>query len=109
MGVKKHRGARDFPQAVGKYVKKEVELGATLGPFQSNPLGMPLAISPINTVPKSDSAERRIIMDLSSPPGQLVNDGIVKGKFLEEPYKLKLPRVDGMIELINQKGPGSPE
>ena len=46
VGVKNHRGARDFPQAVGKYVKKEVELGATLGPFQSNPLGTPLAIPP---------------------------------------------------------------
>ena len=91
---------------MGKYVKKEVELGATLGPFQSNPLGTPLAISPINTVPKSDSAERRIIMNLSCPLGQSVNDGIVKGEFLGEPYKLKLSGVDDMIELINQKGPG---
>ena len=45
-------------------------------------------------------------MDLSCPPGQSVNDGIVKGEFLGEPYKLKLPGVDAMIELINQKGPG---
>ena len=35
-----------------------------------------------------------------------MNDGIVKGEFLGEPYKLKLPGVDAMIELINQKGPG---
>ena len=34
-----HRGARDFPEAIDDYVRKECELGATLGPFDHNPLG----------------------------------------------------------------------
>jgi hypothetical protein len=36
-----------------------------------------MAISPLNSVPKKDSLERRVIVDLSfSPEGLAVNDGI---------------------------------
>jgi hypothetical protein len=35
-----------------------------------------MAISALNSVPKKDSLERRVIVDLSFPEGLAVNDGI---------------------------------
>ena len=102
-----HRGVRDFPEAIDRYVARECELGATLGPFDHNPLGdVPLALSPLNSVPKSETTERRIILDLSFPPGRGVNDGIEKNSFLGQPFKLQLSGTDDMVDLIHQKGSG---
>ena len=102
-----HRGARDFPEAIDRYVARECELGATLGPFDHNPLGdVLLALSPLNSVPKSETTERRIILDLSFPPGRGVNDGIEKNSFLGQPFKLQLSGTDDMVDLIHQKGSG---
>lgn len=36
-----------------------------------------MAVSPLNTVPKKDTTDRRVILDLSWPPGTSVNDGIL--------------------------------
>ena len=65
---------------------------------------LPLAISPLNSVPKTDASERRIILDLSFPPGRGVNDGIAREQFLGEPYKLSLSGTDNMTQLIHRKG-----
>ena len=66
-----HKGAREFPEAIDDYVRRECELGATLGPFAENPLeDSALAISPLNSMPKTDASERRVILDLSFPPVQ---------------------------------------
>ena len=76
------RGARDFPEAIDDYVRKECELGATLGPFDHNLLGdFPLALSPLNSVPKSKTWDMRNILDLSFPPGSGINDGIARNIF----------------------------
>ena len=102
-----HKGAREFPEAIEEYIKRECELGATLGPFDSNPLGdCPLAVSPLNSVPKSETSERRITLDLSFPPGRGVNGGIEKNMFLGEPYKSRLSGTDDMVDLIHRKGSG---
>jgi hypothetical protein len=37
-----------------------------------------MAISPLNSVPKTHFIERRVIVDLSFPEGLAVNDGISK-------------------------------
>ncbi|CAC5399094.1 unnamed protein product [Mytilus coruscus] len=65
--AKNHSGARDFAKDIDKYIKKEVGYGAVLGPFASNPFKDHLVISPLNSVPKANSEERRVIMDLSFP------------------------------------------
>ena len=102
-----HKGAREFPEAIEEYIRRECELGATLGPFDRNPLGeSPIAVSPLNSVPKSETSERRIILDLSFPPGRGVNDGIERNMFLGEPYKLRLSGTDDMVDLIHRKGSG---
>ena len=62
--------------------------------------------SALNSVPKSETTERRIILDLSFPPGRGVNDGIEKNSFLGQPFKLQLSGTDDMVDLIHQKGSG---
>ena len=76
---KNHKGARDFPKFIEKYLKKECEQNRTAGPFAQTPLSVPLVVSPMNSVPKSNSDdERRLIVDLSWPVGFAVNEGISK-------------------------------
>ena len=89
-----HKGAREFPDAISAYLKKEKHYGAILGPFDESPfLSAPLALSPLNSVPKSDGS-RRIILDLSFPEGAgAVNDGIYKKQFLGQPISLHYPQL----------------
>lgn len=74
-----HKGAIDFLDAVDSYLLSETVRNAVTGPFSHNPFSCPVAVSPLNSVPKSDTTERRIILDLSWPVGSSVNDGIQSG------------------------------
>ena len=65
-----HKGAREFPEFVNRYLCAEVEKSRIAGPFQNNPLSIPIMISPLNSVPKQSSDERRVIVDLSWPLGE---------------------------------------
>jgi hypothetical protein len=49
--------------------RKEASYGSIIGPFESNPFDCQFKISPVNSVTKKDSSERRVILDLSFPPG----------------------------------------
>ncbi|CAC5422083.1 unnamed protein product [Mytilus coruscus] len=102
--AKNHSGARDFAKDIDKYIKKEVGYGAVLGPFASNPFKDHLVISPLNSMPKANSEERRVIMDLSFPKGKSVNDGIDKNVCLGKHVELHYPNVDNFIEIIKEKG-----
>jgi len=101
-----HKGAQEFPQAVEDYLRKERALGATLGPFTSNPLIAELALSPLNTVDKDKGLGRRVILDLSWPHGSAVNDGIDKNKYLDADIQLTYPTVDSLLDIVRSKGPG---
>ena len=79
---------------------------AGLGPFESNPFSCPVALSPLNSVPKHDSVERRIIVDLSWPAGTSVNDGISSSSYLGEDVSLTYPTVDSIASLIWSAGAG---
>ena len=101
-----HKGALDFPEAIDLYLREETARGAVIGPFSKNPFSCAIAINPLNTCPKRDSEERRVIMDLSFPAGNSVNDSIPKDTYLGLPFKLTLPTVDSIVELIKIKGQG---
>ena len=101
-----HLGARDYPSEVEDYLRKEGAAGHIIGPFQNNPFHVPIQCSPLNSVPKKDSIERRFILDLSFPKGASVNDGIPKHSYLGDWLKLVLPSVDMLVELVREKGPG---
>ena len=65
--VLNHKGASDFSNDILNYLKKEASYGAIIGPFKNNPFVIELKISPLNTVTKRDSPERRVILDISFP------------------------------------------
>ena len=63
---KNHAGAEQFPDDIDAYIAKELKKGTLIGPFKTNPFGSKARFSPMNTRPKKESSERRIIMD--GPP-----------------------------------------
>ena len=93
-----------------KYLKKECMYGSILGPFKDNPFESNLVISPLNSVPKKDSEDRRIILDLSFSENDMndgsVNSHICKDLYLGQPVKVTYPSVDSLVELIRRKGSG---
>ncbi|MEW8547203.1 MAG: reverse transcriptase domain-containing protein, partial [Candidatus Thiodiazotropha sp.] len=102
--VKNHKGAKDFPRNVQEFLDKEKTYGAILGPFNYNPFACNVTISPLNTVPKKGSDERRIILDLSYPKGSSINDNVSKDFYLGEKVELSYPGVDQLVEIIKLKG-----
>ena len=96
-----HTGATDFPEQITNYLIKEASYQAVVGPFKDNP-----SLSPLNSVPKNDSSERRVIVDLSFPEGESVNFGILKDEYLGNKISVSYPKVDDLIHLIKLKGQG---
>ena len=103
---KNHKGAEDFPDDINSYLGKENQNSAILGPFKSNPFTSNLKVSPLNTVPKKDTSERRVILDLSMPKGRAINDYVDKNVYLNEVVSLIFPKVDDFIKLVKAKGQG---
>ena len=99
-----HKGAREFEDDVLKYLYKEASYGAIIGPFEKNPFNCSLKISPLNSY-KKDSIERRVILDLSFPEGQSVNEFISKEFYLGKKIELSYPKVDDLVGIIKEKGP----
>ena len=71
--------ARSNPAPVVEAISKELRRGHTSGPFQGPPLSS-FHCSPLGAVPKKDGSHR-IILDLSSPRGCSINEGISKDEF----------------------------
>jgi hypothetical protein len=101
-----HTGAREFPEQVQNYIDAQVALGRIVGPFDSNPYSIPIAVSPLNSLPKKGTSDRRVITDLSFPDNQSVNSGIDKDSYLGIEIRTKYPTVDHVIALILKKGKG---
>ena len=99
-------GAFQNASDVRKYFDKELANDAVLGPFQFNPFAYKAHLSPLNTQDKKDSEEKRIIVDMSFPKGDSINDGIKKDYYLDEQICLKYPTVDKHVEIVKKKGKG---
>lgn len=99
-----HKGARDFEEGIMKYLVKEASYGAIVGPFKESPFSCDIKISPLNTVSKKGTDERRVILDLSFPQGESVNDYVMKDQYLGNPVHLTYPKVDDLVEIIKNKG-----
>ena len=70
-----------------------------MSPFTTSPFEVETTVSPLNTVPKKDSVERRIIVDLSYPkhsPDRSINGEITQNIYLGDPIQL----------CFREKGPG---
>ena len=104
--VRNHSGEKHFSTAVQKFLSKEKSYGAILGHFADNHFICNIALAPLNTVPKKDTVERRIILDLSFPKGMAINESVSKDFYLEEKVLLSYPGVDDLVNLIKIKGKG---
>ena len=102
-----HKGAREFPEFINSYFDRECSQLRIAGPFHNNPLSVPLVISPLNSVPKSESEERRVIVDLSWPHGHAVNNGISKDMYLNEPINLRYASVEEVCNMVLSIGAGA--
>ena len=102
-----HKGARDYPRHVDEYLHTETGLLRMAGPFPVNPFSVPIHVSPMNTVPKDEEDERRIIADLSWPLGASVNDKISKDSYLGEVCSLRYTTIEDICNTIVRLGRGS--
>ena len=92
--------ALNHPEVVNKYIAEECAAGRLLGPF--NPASLPsVHISSFGVIPKSTPGKWRLILDLSSPEGHGVNDGID-----QELCSLSYIRVDDTAKAAAQRGVG---
>ena len=65
----------EHPEIIREYLAKECAEGRILGPFP--PASLPgVQVSRFGVIPKKGLNKWRLILDLSSPEGRSVNDGI---------------------------------
>ena len=71
------RSVSEHRDVVEEYIHKEREAGRLLGPFQ--PSAFPeVHVNPFGVIPKSEPGKWHLIVDMSSPEGGSVNEGICK-------------------------------
>ena len=86
------------PQLIRDWLNKEIQLGRMLGPFKEPPFP-DLMCLPVGLVPKKDTDEMRMIMHLSYPYGQSINDFI-------DPEKVSTSyqTFDDAVQLVIKQG-----
>ena len=104
--AKNHKGATEFPQDMIKYISKEIQHGAVMGPYNKIPFESTVGISPLSSRPKKGSSDRRVILDLSFPPGAAINEGMIKDNYLGFPAVIKFPKTDELALRIFNLGRG---
>ena len=77
------------------YIETELGHHALAGPFRGPPV-VPMHVSPLMTRIKKDAIHRRVIMDLSWPPGAAINTGVDSKWYFDGPIDIKLPTVEFM-------------
>ena len=82
-------------------ISMELTQGRLVGPLPQ-PAGSHVQVSPVGLVPKPHSEKFRMIVDLSSPKGLSVNDGID-----ENLCSLQYASVDNAVDGIRQLGRGA--
>ena len=94
--------AAQHASAIDEYLANEVSRGRVAGPFDSPPLPN-LQVSSFGVIPKRGQPGKwRLIVDLSSPAGSSVNNGINP-----EEFTLHYITVDQIISLVSQFGQGA--
>ena len=84
------------------YLATEVRRGHVVGPFDSPPM-QNLHISSFGVITKKGQPVKwRLIVDLSSPQGHSVNDGIDP-----DSWHLQYIKRDDIIKVVSKFGPGA--
>ena len=98
---KNMQSAREGWTAINEYLAQECAEGRILGPFDEQSLPQ-LQVSRLGVVPKHTPGQWRLIVDLSSPAGHSVNDGISRSL-----CSLTYVSVDTAVKLVEQLGRGT--
>lgn len=102
-----HPSANQHLAQVQEFINKEMSFNAILGPFEEPPFAPWFRSSPVVTRPKKDSIERRVIVDLSYPEGQGVNDGIDICDYFGTNITYTLPSLGDLIQRLQDLGPNA--
>ena len=90
------------PSVIDDFLHPKLAKGRVADPFSSPPLAH-LHISSFGVIPKKHQPGKwRLILDLSSPGGHSVNDGIRK-----DPFTVQYMKVDDIIDRIMTLGRGT--
>ena len=96
------QGAINHPEVVEDYLQTELNIGRLMCSFRPS-LAPSIHISRFGVIPKNHQKSKwRLIVDLSFPSGQSVNDGIPK-----ELCSLKYITIDDAISYIVRMGQGT--
>ena len=100
-----HASAIKYPGYIKAYLQEEIAHGAILGPFTDSPI-VETHHSPFMSRDKPGSKNHRVIIDLSWPKGNLVNDSIHKDSYLGTDFCLSFPTVVDITSELNDQGRG---
>ena len=88
------QSAKENLEVVRGYLEEEMAAGRVVGPLEMGSV-QGVQINPLGVIPKSQPGKWRLIVDLSSPQGKSVNDGIKK-----EWCSLVYTSVDDVVKII---------
>ena len=94
--ISNHSTAIQHLACIAKYFEVEILNKAIVGPCQKPPFDG-LHCSPMLTRPIAGSSNRRVIVDLSWPHGQSVNNRVSSDSYMGSMFKLKFPTVDDIM------------
>lgn len=95
------KSAKQYPQVMSEYIRKECKAGRLLDPLDPQ-LFPEVHISRFGVIPKTNPGRWRLILNLSSPKGSSVNDGIDP-----ERCSLSYMKVDDATRAIEKVGRGA--
>ena len=93
--------AKKHEQVVEQYIGVECEAGRLIGPLDRNKFPH-VHISPFGVTPKSEPGKWHLILDLSSPKGNGVNDGVDRHL-----SSLSYVSIDDIADRVMLKGKGA--
>ena len=73
------KSAMDNPQVISQYLESECRVGRVVGPLSVEEFPF-VHINRFGVIPKSTPGKWRLIVDMSSPEGNSVNDGIQESR-----------------------------
>ena len=100
-----HPSAENHKNHLYKYTQEELAHHAIEGPFSEPPFTPWCVTSPMMTREKTDSLDRRIIVDLSYPDGG-INEYIIPHVFNGKPATHNLPTIEAAVNTISRTCPG---
>ena len=95
-----HTSTLQFPEAIDSYLTVELKHQALAGPFTQPPFQPWFHTSPMMLRNKKNSAEKRVIVDLSWPIGASVNANIPYDIYDGEQATMHLPTPDDLATAI---------